>query len=82
MEAIGWTTEAVNVPVPDDEDLEDTRCGTLAALVEPVPDAGAALPPATPPHRPGMPSYQEQAVKLVDLRGIAQPPSFNGEEKA
>ena len=82
MEAIGWTTEAVNVPVPDDEDLECARCGTLAALVEPVPDAGAALPPATPPHRPGMPSYQEQAVKLVDLRGIAQPPSFNGEEKA
>jgi hypothetical protein len=36
MEAIGWTAEAVNVPVPDDEDLECTRCGTLAALVEPV----------------------------------------------
>ena len=83
MEANGWAAEvpepwAVDVPVPDDEDLE---C-TLAALVEPVSDAGDAQPPAAPTHRPGMPSYQEQAVKLVDLRGIAQPPSFNGEEKA
>ena len=87
---------AVEIPVPEfDEDLEGggevvewEAVGPVAAVGPPEAAASAARPGKAEPQTQAssaeakIPGYQGQAVKLVDLRGIAQPPPFSGDEKA
>ena len=87
---------AVEIPVPEfDEDLkgggevvEWEAVGPVAAVGPPEAAASAAKPGKAEPQMQAssaeakIPGYREQAVKLADLRGIAQPPPFSGDEKA
>ena len=84
---------AVEIPVPEfDEDLEGggevvewEAVGPVAAIAPLEAAASVARPEKVEPASSAVikiPGYQEQGVKMVDLRGIAQPPPFLGDEKA
>ena len=81
---------AVNIRVPEDEeDLSEVEEG-VAAVIEPpgyVPWAGAAGQASAAPEVPAKekePGEMEKqnAAKLVDMKGVAAPPPFSGDDSA
>ena len=68
---------AVSIRVPEgEEDLDEAE--DVAAVIEP-PGAQAAPPPQE--KEPGE-SEKQNAAKLVDMKGVAQPHSFSGDDAA
>eukprot|EP00972_Heterocapsa_arctica_P084880 12503941-Heterocapsa_arctica.AAC.1 len=85
----GDIVRAVDIRVPDEEDdldwdSEDRGC--LAAVGTPqewFPEAAAAAAPAAEPRKEGPGEAEKQnAAKLVDMRGVAHPPPFSGDDAA
>eukprot|EP00972_Heterocapsa_arctica_P106776 15728720-Heterocapsa_arctica.AAC.1 len=92
----GDIVKAVDIRVPDEEDdleedMEDRGCLAAVGMPQewfPEAAAAAAAPAAEPAGKPpddvkGPGEAEKQnAAKLVDMRGVAHPPPFSGDDAA
>ena len=69
----GGMMDAAMLPVPEEQ---------LPMAPHAVVDVPAPMPQPAARPQPAAGSFSEMAARLVDLRGVAKPPTFTGKENA